>query len=288
MHGQRMGLVALLVGALVGGVVGLVIWQLGDDDSPEDETQVVTNQTDGSQTSEPGNDDSPASLTGTWEGSYACAQGETPLVLTLTDYGNGDLDATFELVPPEVDSEEIDHGFRMQGTVSDETLTLEGQDWFGQPEGYEMVGLLADLSEQSGSDQLTGTVDGEGCTEFTVERTSAEPWYVGTWDGEYECTQGLTGITLAVEDRGDFAVEASYQFYEVAQNPGVPSGSYRLTGAFADGAMSLQPAEWIDQPSGYIMVPIESSAAGPLPPSVMAGRVQDPGCQDFLLFKREE
>ena len=56
----------------------------------------------------------------------------------------------------------------------------------------------------------------------------------GTWLGTYNCPegQGLTGLTLLLLGAPDGSVDAVFEFYEVPENPGWPSGSFNMTGTY--------------------------------------------------------
>ena len=75
-----------------------------------------------------------------------------------------------------------------------------------------------------------GTVVGDGCSTFSLDRVSTDMWYVGAWKGAYGCAQGVTGLTLTIEPEVDGVVSATYEFYAVPENPGVPNGSFRMNG----------------------------------------------------------
>lgn len=279
------------IGAVVGTLIGVAVWVTmsgGDDDGEEigggpstTATEPVTTTGDTVPPDEPTG--AAASLTGTWQGTYVCSQGETGMTLTVVD-SDGDLDAIIEFY--EVDSNPgVPSGaFAMEGTSADGAVSLEGTEWIDEPEGYVMAGIEAELTGSGEVQQLAGSVDGEGCTTFTLDRTSTEPWYVGTWEGGYDCGQGLTGLTLTVADPGDGNVEATFAFYEVPENPGVPGGSYRLEGSYADHGLTLDGVEWIEQPDGYVMVALQSDFI--TRPTHFAGKVLDPSCTAFLLAKQ--
>jgi hypothetical protein len=276
----------VVVGTLVGALLGVGLWfavSPGDDDDnggPDPSTSTSEPGPTTSAAPDPGPDQ--ASLTGTWTGTYECAQGPSDVTLTVVDL-QGDVDAFFEFggngdVPP--------GAYTMAGTNEDGVLTLDGDEWIEQPDDYAQVGLIGEVSGDS-EDELTGTVEGEGCTTFSVSRTSTDPWYVDEWEGAYDCGQGLTGLTVTIEAAADpadpGAVTGTFSFFEVPQNPGVPSGSYRMEGTYADGDLSLEGVEWVDQPDSYVMVGLESDPDMLSRPSLFAGKVTDPSCTAFIL-----
>ena len=279
------------IGVVVGTLIGVAVWVVmsGDGDSAGDEigggTGTTTTTGEVSSTtvdSEPAPPDDAASLTGTWAGTYVCSQGETGMTLSIVDSA-GDLEAIMEFYEVDGNPGVPSGAFAMEGTSTDGAVSLDGTEWIDQPDGYVMGGIEAEVTGSGAVQQLAGTVDSEGCTTFTLDRTTTEPWYVGTWKGGYDCGQGLTGLTLTVLDTGDDNVEATFAFYEIPENPGVPSGSYRLEGGYADHGLTLDGVEWIEQPDGYVMVGLESDFI--TRPSHFAGKVLDPSCTAFLLEK---
>lgn len=89
----------------------------------------------------------------------------------------------------------------MQGTYSTKTkeLKLGGVGWLERPENYDMVPLSGVIND-SGT-LFTGRIEFIGCEKFTLKRVSkgsASP-LSGDWKGSYDCTQGLTGLTLSIE-----------------------------------------------------------------------------------------
>lgn len=112
---------------------------------------------------------------------------------------------------------------------------------------------------------------------YRVEGTSV-------WEGRYDCTQGITGLTLELvgSGTGDSSVAATFHFYAVPENPDVPSGRYTLVGTVrGDGTIDLVPNAWIEQPYGYVMVGMTGfldRATG-----IMRGAITNPGCTAFDL-----
>ena len=77
---------------------------------------------------------------------------------------------------------------------------------------------------------------------------------IDTWKGEYfGCGQGTTGLRLVIKRNGTSGnkLKATFNFYAVASNPGVPSGSYAMRGYWFPGGVELTGTRWINQPSGY-------------------------------------
>ncbi len=81
----------------------------------------------------------------------------------------------------------------------------------------------------------------------------------GTWKGSYTANQGLTNTTVVIDiHTKDEYADGTFYFYAAPTNPGVPSGSYSITGGTdkASGTVKLVGDEWISRPSGYNMVDI--------------------------------
>jgi hypothetical protein len=98
------------------------------------------------------------------------------------------------------------------------------------------------------------------------------------WVGHYVCTQGLTGLVLTIEARGE-SVTAIFDFGPLDSNPSVPRGSYRMTGTMRDDGtelfVDLAPDEWIDQPTNYGMVGLYART---IERSRLRGRIRYAGC----------
>ncbi|GAA3242618.1 hypothetical protein [Actinocorallia longicatena] len=118
------------------------------------------------------------------------------------------------------------------------------------------------------------TVDGGGATEETGT-------IAGAWRGTYTCPQGDTGLRLtivAVNATGDLT--ATFAFFPVASNPGVPSGSFAMRGTLRDGTLNLIGDHWISRPSNYEMVSLQASVTDPAG-SVFSGTIDSTSCRSF-------
>jgi hypothetical protein len=106
----------------------------------------------------------------------------------------------------------------------------------------------------------------------------------GTWTGSYICSQGETGLSLVIQAAPAGTLTATFNFYAVPDNPGVPSGSFTMTGTYSAAGMNLTPDQWISQPPGWEMVGLSSG-----PPTeggtVLAGDVTTPGCSTFTVTR---
>ena len=111
----------------------------------------------------------------------------------------------------------------------------------------------------------------------------------GYWRGTYDCAQGLTGLNLTVRQFFGDSVEAVFHFYAVPQNPGVPTGCFKMSGRLdpATGEFFLESDEsrWLVQPPNYVVVNFRGmlSRDG----RAMRGQVDGPGCTRFALQRLE-
>jgi hypothetical protein len=90
-------------------------------------------------------------------------------------------------------------------------------------------------------------------------------------------------MRLTITGSGGDTVRATVEFYAVAGNPGVPDGSYVLTGNYsASSGLVLIPDHWINEPAGYGMVGL----SGPSPSgNSMRGTVQGVNCTTFSVTR---
>ncbi|MDX2233301.1 MAG: hypothetical protein NW200_02270 [Hyphomonadaceae bacterium] len=109
----------------------------------------------------------------------------------------------------------------------------------------------------------------------------------GAWSGAYTCSQGLTGMTVALRPAGASAVDATVTFYAHPDNPGVESGCYAASGRYdaATGRLVLNPGAWIHRPGdGWRTTVLDGAIAAD---GAFTGRVLAPGnpaaCTTFAL-----
>lgn len=114
--------------------------------------------------------DSPLQRGDRLSGHYVCAQGRTELTLVIEDVDGDDVGALFEFDYPGGGGSNApaSGSFRMHGSIDPRSraLSLDGDRWLEQPEGYAMVGLVGTVS-RSGS--ITGNVKGPGCSSFYLD-----------------------------------------------------------------------------------------------------------------------
>jgi hypothetical protein len=106
----------------------------------------------------------------------------------------------------------------------------------------------------------------------------------GTWTGSYVCSQGETGLRLAIQAAPDGTLTATFSFYALPVNPGVPSGSFTMTGTYSASGIDLTQGQWTSQPADYEMVDLSSG-----PPvqngTVLTGSITTPGCGAFTVTR---
>src|SRR4029079_10165746 len=90
-----------------------------------------------------------------------------------------------------------------------------------------------------------------------------------TWVGEYDCTQGTTGLALRIMDVRGRIVRAIFDFHHV---PSGAKGSYVMRGIYDEDTrrVALEPGAWIVRPEDYVPVGMEGEVA--LDGSLFAGR----------------
>jgi hypothetical protein len=92
--------------------------------------------------------------------------------------------------------------YLMQGFYDsrDGSLKLGGVSWIKRPTGYDMVPLSGTIDSKYSS--FTGRIEFPGCRKFTLRKVSkgqGDNPITGQWRGEYDCSQGATGLTLTVK-----------------------------------------------------------------------------------------
>jgi eukaryotic-like serine/threonine-protein kinase len=106
----------------------------------------------------------------------------------------------------------------------------------------------------------------------------------GTWTGTYVCSQGETGLRLAIQATAGGALTATFNFYAVPANPGVPSGSFTMTGTSSHSGVHLTHGHWIKEPAGYMMVDLSAPPASN-GGALLSGTVTTPSCTTFTVKK---
>lgn len=100
------------------------------------------------------------------------------------------------------------------------------------------------------------------------------------WRGFYECAQGRTAVQLTIDIEPTGATTAIFDFGPHADNPGVPPGSFRLSGTSREQgktiAFQLEPDRWISQPPAYEMVGVAAVVGSRR--QRMKGQITNPAC----------
>jgi hypothetical protein len=102
------------------------------------------------------------------------------------------------------------------------------------------------------------------------------------WQGDYDCAQGVTGLTLTLEVSAAGQAQALFEFHSVPANPTVPTGCFQMSGSLdTAGNLNLLPGAWLLQPPGYVTVGLIGNLDG----QILHGTVIGPGCSTFLLTR---
>lgn len=91
--------------------------------------------------------------------------------------------------------------YRMEGTFNYDTgsLHLGGSSWIERPTNYDMVPLSGMINHER--NLFKGAIEFPHCNQFTLRKVSSDSRspVSGVWKGEYNCSQGDTGLTLTIE-----------------------------------------------------------------------------------------
>ena len=110
----------------------------------------------------------------------------------------------------------------------------------------------------------------------------------GSWAGEYTCPQGLTSMTLDVNETKAGGVTALATFYAKPQNPGVPSGCFTMTGRFnaSTGKFVLTQRQWIQRPDEFwYMIDLDGRVDGQSYRGAVGFPIMPGACTTFELRK---
>jgi hypothetical protein len=103
-----------------------------------------------------------AGLAGVWSGTYHCYQGATTMQLTLAVDGSA-ITGSFQF---QVDS--TTGSYSVTGVQAGDKVVLHAGQWINQPDGYSLVDFEITTISPT---RLTGNVDGEGCSTFSVTKS---------------------------------------------------------------------------------------------------------------------
>jgi len=125
------------------------------------------------------------------------------------------------------------------------------------------AGLLLLMCDAKGSGeqvQMSSANDAPSFPDATPYVDANPTKLIGEWMGRYTCrTQGQTGATLTVthakvgSSHDNHAIEGVFSFYPTPDNPGVASGSYRVSGTYDETTQQafFTPTQWLQRPEGY-------------------------------------
>ena len=131
-------------------------------------------------------------------------------------------------------------------------------------------------SNQQETEDLSKRVNQIGDSEKAAKFLS------GTWRGTYRCSKGLIGMELIVYIVDSQSLRATFNFFPVASNPGVPRGSVAKKGTYNSSSFSMQGDYWIEHPSGYFMSK-ETASFDSSGPESLEGQIE--GCKNFAIKK---
>lgn len=118
-----------------------------------------------------------------WQGSYFCTQGVTDVTLTLRGDPGSSATALFEFYANQTNPGLPSGSFTMRGVIGEDadehsgpTVTLIGDRWINQPEGWMMLNIIGRF--QSDGEAFVGDVipqDGNrnACSAIALVRTAA-------------------------------------------------------------------------------------------------------------------
>jgi hypothetical protein len=106
----------------------------------------------------------------------------------------------------------------------------------------------------------------------------------GTFEGGYECAQGLTWLKLETNARSDGMMTAFFSFGSAAEKGRtintVPEGKFAMRGTWNGDHFTLEPDYWIDRPNGFSMVGLTGDVGSR---GGLSGDVQFQGCTVFAV-----
>jgi hypothetical protein len=123
----------------------------------------------------------------------------------------------------------------------------------------------------------------------------------GEWLGGYVCGQGSTSLRLTIEDTGageSGDIAAQFEFGPHAENPTLPYGAFSMTGSRGPAApgqvgpiVLLRGRDWIEQPTGYVMVDLvgwyDVTDDGEIIHGHVAAQTPVNNCSQFVVRRRQ-
>jgi hypothetical protein len=91
-----------------------------------------------------------------------------------------------------------------------------------------------------------------------IDRAESINNIVGTWQGTYTCSQGLTNLDLTINNKVGNIVTAEFSFSAHPTNPSTPSGSFEMRGILEQSRyLKLSAFRWTDKPRNYAKVDLD-------------------------------
>jgi hypothetical protein len=111
----------------------------------------------------------------------------------------------------------------------------------------------------------------------------AQEAITGTWQGTYECPQGVTGLTLTIAESAPNDFKGNFRFYPTPDNANPARGDYEVAITFdpASRRIEVRGTRWIDQPPGYVFATLRGALQG----EQLIGTVENAGCGAFELTR---
>ncbi len=131
-----------------------------------------------------------------------------------------------------------------------------------------------------------------GCTLLALVALSGAPTpadaqdaITGTWQGLYECPQGVTGLTLTISGSAPNDLKGVFRFYPTPDNARPARGHYEVAVSFdpVSNRVEVRGTQWIDQPAGYMFATLRGVLQG----RQLIGTVENEGCGAFELTRAE-
>ncbi len=124
---------------------------------------------------------------------------------------------------------------------------------------------------------------GSGPTPSSERLEDAAPSRPGdlSWTGRYTCTQGITGMTLTLDDGADGELHGIVSFFAGPENPDVPSGQYTVAAVRDGSRLRVEPRAWTVRPVDYNFASMEGTLTQG--GRVYSGRYVGQGCGSFRL-----
>jgi hypothetical protein len=92
--------------------------------------------------------------------------------------------------------------------------------------------------------------------ESPADRQRAAKLLSGTWQGEYRCSQGLTGMKLIIYVADESTLLVAFHFFPLKSNPDVPEGTFAMKGTYSVSDFDLKGDYWVEKPETWGMVDI--------------------------------